>query len=119
VDAFLPDDALFLPLIVQNAVESGTVWGGNGRWSTPHAHSTPLDQSIFPFLHPISVTLTYIDAQIPGLDETTLILTYWDGSAWVDAATTCPDPFPYVRDPANNQITLQICHLTRFSMIGD
>jgi hypothetical protein len=109
----LPSTLLFLPYIN----------GGGGDHDDDGGDALPGQitavADTFPFLRPISLTLTYIDSQIPGLDENTLILTYWDGSQWLDAATTCPNPFPYVRDPANNQITLQICHLSRFGMVGN
>lgn len=75
----------------------------------------------FDFQRPITVTIIYTDDQIPGLDEEDLILVYWDVNigAWVDAITTCDDPGDYDRDPANNRVTLQICHLTRFGLSGN
>lgn len=106
-----PLNILYLPLIVGGAAGGGPLVA---------AQPDPLaNDDTFPFLLPVTVTLTYTDNQIPGLNEESLILSYWDGSAWVDAATSCPDPFPYVRDPATNQITLKICHLSRFGMVGN
>jgi hypothetical protein len=110
---------LYLPLILNEVI---TVTGQpETSLMAPSLANTWLGDDTFPFLLPITVTVTYTDTQIIGLDEEDLILTYWDSSigAWLDAATTCDDPAPYVRDLANNRFTLQICHLSRFGMVGN
>jgi len=53
-----------------------------------------------------------------GLDEKTLVLDYWDGSRWVDAATTCTPTSTYERHPAQNRLAVAICHLTDFGLMG-
>jgi hypothetical protein len=89
--------------------------------NSPSLEPMAISQGRFDFLRPITVTIVYTDDQIPGLDEEDLILVYWDVNigAWVDAITTCDDPGDYIRDPANNRVTLQICHLTRFGLSGN
>ncbi len=109
---------VFLPIIIN----ANTIEGQHSSLGALPARPTP--QAViggdepFPFLLPITVGITYTDTQIPGLDEDDLILTYWDGSTWVDAATTCPNPEPYIRDPQNNFFSLEVCHLSRFGMSG-
>lgn len=114
----LPPNTLFLPIIIN----ANTTQGHSSSLSALLARATPQavagGEEPFPFLVPITVGITYTDAQIPGLNEEELILTYWNGNTWVDAATTCPDPEPYIRDPQNNFFSLQVCHLSRFGMSG-
>lgn len=67
----------------------------------------------FTFEVPVMVTLHYSDADIEGLDESTLTLYYWTGSAWEDAACG-----PYERHPEENWLSVPICHLTRFGLFA-
>ncbi len=75
--------------------------------------------SDFPFQQPISVTVHYTDADVTGLDETTLTLDYWDGGQWVDAATTCDPPSSYDRHPDENWLAVGVCHPTEFGLSGE
>jgi len=43
-------------------------------------------QDDFVFLVPVTVEMHYTEAEILGVDESSLTLDYWDGAAWVDAA---------------------------------
>jgi hypothetical protein len=72
----------------------------------------------FAFAQPISVSIAYSDADVRWIDEGSLRLYYWDGSAWVDAASTCTPPSVYVRDPGQNMLSAAICHLSEWSMMG-
>lgn len=73
----------------------------------------------FTFAEPATVTIHYSDDQIAGLDEASLRLYYWTGSGWADAANTCgPPPSNYVRDLAHNILSVQICHLSEWGMMG-
>lgn len=65
----------------------------------------------FTFSGSVTVTLHYSDADVAGLDEDSLVLEYWNGSAWVDAA--CGD---YDRHPGENWLAVPICHLSRFAL---
>ena len=63
------------------------------------------------FSVPVTVTLHYTGTDVAGLDENALVLEYWNGSAWVDAA--CGD---YDRHPDENWLSAPICHLSRFAL---
>jgi uncharacterized repeat protein (TIGR01451 family) len=67
----------------------------------------------FVFSKPVTITINYSDADVTGLDEDTLMLEYWDGNAWVDAACG-----PYDRHQADNWLAVPICHLSRFALFS-
>jgi hypothetical protein len=67
-----------------------------------------------PSLKPVIVTIHYTDAEIQGIDEDTLILNYWDGNTWVDAACGA-----YDRHPEANWLSVPICHLSQFGLMGE
>ncbi|HEX6384442.1 MAG TPA: hypothetical protein VF177_07210 [Anaerolineae bacterium] len=82
------------------------------------AHVTaPAATSSYTFLKPVEILVTYSDDRVPGA-EANLYLYYWTGSEWKDAVNTCPNPSGYIRDPVLNTISLSVCHLTRFSVVG-
>ncbi len=74
--------------------------------------------SDFTFAKPVTLTIRYDDADILGLDEDTLVLHYWNGSAWVDAVNTCTPASTYYRDVVANILAVPICHLSRWGMLG-
>jgi uncharacterized repeat protein (TIGR01451 family) len=67
----------------------------------------------FTFLKPVTITLYYTDAEVASIDETELKLYTWNGSSWVDAACGA-----YDRHPAQNWLSVPICHLSRFAKMG-
>jgi Leucine-rich repeat (LRR) protein len=69
---------------------------------------------------PITVTLTYTDADFAAIAEDTLGLYYWDdtSSNWTDAVSTCPGG-AYTRDLEGNMLALPLCHLTEFGLFGN
>jgi len=71
------------------------------------------------FSQPLTVTLTYTDADVLAFSEASLALFYWDTSvpAWQDAAATCTGG-AYTRDLLANSLTLPLCHLSDFSAFG-
>lgn len=73
----------------------------------------------FTFLQPVTITIFYDNSDVWGLKEETLLLFYWDGSAWLDAATTCAPPSAYTRDLGTNRLSLPICHLSIFGLFGE
>ena len=77
-------------------------------------------QAEYTFQQPISITLTYTDADIATMDESTLLIHYYDtdSGTWINAATSCSPVSSYVRDMVNNRLTVAICHLTEFGMFG-
>jgi hypothetical protein len=73
----------------------------------------------FVFGQPATITVEYSDQDVAGLDEATLRLYYWAGTGWDDAANTCgPPPSTYYRDLVNNILSVQICHLSEWGMMG-
>ena len=84
---------------------------------TAYQNNQPLVD--FAFIKPILLTTTYSDSDVTGLVETALTLYYWNGSNWLDAATTCTGSnFRLERDPAANTIRVNICHLAEFNLMG-
>jgi len=73
----------------------------------------------FTFAQPVTVTVTYTDAQVQDVVEDTLALYVWDGSAWVDATTTCQPTAPVVREPEANALHVPVCHLSEFALFGE
>jgi CSLREA domain-containing protein len=69
------------------------------------------------FQQPVLLTVNYNDEAVAGLDEDALTLQTWDGAAWMDAATTCTPPSAYDRQPAANQISVGICHLSEYALV--
>ena len=65
----------------------------------------------FTFDPGIPIIINYVES--PVLEET-LSLYYWNGVDWEDAS--CGD---YVRNIAENTLTVPICHLSQFQMGGD
>jgi hypothetical protein len=70
------------------------------------------------FQEPVMMTIHYSDADVTGIDENTLKVVYWTGSAWEDIAGTCGSPPIYVHDVANNVITFTFCHMSQAALVG-
>ena len=75
----------------------------------------------FDFETPITITMNYSDSDILGVVGNTLKLYYWDASQelWLDAATSCSPTSTYQRDLISNSISIDICHLTEFALLGE
>jgi hypothetical protein len=63
------------------------------------------------FSEPITVTIHYNPVE---LNEDNLFIYYWDGSQWLDAATTCDPTSAYVR--GQHFVSVAVCHLTDFGL---
>lgn len=61
----------------------------------------------------VTLNINYSDEAIKPLVESSLMLFWWDGSQWVDAA--CGD---YIRDLENNILQIPICHFSDFAIGG-
>lgn len=73
----------------------------------------------FAFETPITVTIYYSDQDVRGIsDESQLALMRWTGSEWEDAASTCVPPSGYARDLENNVLSVAICHLSTYALLG-
>jgi hypothetical protein len=71
------------------------------------------------FETPISFTIHYVDELLPPrMDEASLALYYWTGLMWEDAIYSCVPPTTYTRDLDLNVLTVPICHLSEWGMMG-
>lgn len=66
----------------------------------------------------VTVTINYGDIDLSDTDESTLKLYLWNGSQWIDAASTCADPQVPTLDMTENKLTVQICQTGQFSVQG-
>jgi hypothetical protein len=128
----------YLPLILRNksggstavknvdlAWDSPVAWGTAKPLAAPSYRGSSTTRDPGPacfgsiiFDQPITITIHYSSADVQDLDEGNLRLLYWTGSSWQDAAGTCSPTSNYLRDPANNVLQVQICHLSEFAFGG-
>jgi hypothetical protein len=101
---------VYLPLVARNGVPAAQV--------LPPPPST-LAQADPVFQVPVTMTIHYSDADVAGIDENTLRVVYWTGLIWVDMVDSCLPPSPYVRDPGNNVISLEFCHMSQGALVGN
>jgi len=68
--------------------------------------------SVVEFAHALTITIRYTDADVVGLDESTLTLNYWEVNAreW--------EPVPTIVYPDTNTLVARVEHLTTFAVIG-
>ncbi len=78
--------------------------------------------SDFRFNEPITMTLGYTPELGNEIDESSLMIYYWDTHQappqWVDAATSCTPTSTYYRQPDKSQVSVKVCHLTDFALFG-
>jgi predicted outer membrane repeat protein len=88
---------------------------GNSFELTAWQGETPVTS----FIEPLILTLHYDEANLGGVPEDSLILSYWDSglSEWVDAVTTCVDGV-YTRNFDEDWLSLPLCHLSEFALLG-
>ena len=67
--------------------------------------------SVTTFSKNLTLTFTYTDSQIAGLNESTLKAYYWDGTQWLALTSTV--------DKTNNKITVTTNHFTYFVIMGE
>ncbi len=122
----------YLPIILRDDHGGGRTVGGldlsgasggikvlaapNLRGLVPAGDQLALSSTVFD--QPVTVIIYYSDSDVQGIDESNLILYYWTGSAWADAATTCSPTSTYTRDINNNVLQVEICHLSQFALGG-
>ncbi|MGB3905249.1 MAG: hypothetical protein WBB22_10020, partial [Anaerolineae bacterium] len=100
--------------VMTATVPSGFVFAGRAFSLEAYRNGNPLPG--FTFEEPVNVTIRYADDDVAGLDENTLVLYYWDDAdgEWADAACG-----PYDRHPHENWLTVPVCHLTDFALLGN
>jgi len=72
----------------------------------------------FSFSAPATITIRYTDGDVARVDEDSLELRYWDGLAWLEAATSCDPASSYERRPDENWIALPVCKVGPFATFG-
>ena len=98
--------------------------GGPGLAFTGHAfeleaYQGGVLQPGFTFSAPMTITISYSDYDVRVVtDESELALYWWTGSAWQDAEETCSPASTYVRDTGNNVLSVPVCHLSKFGLLG-
>jgi len=77
-----------------------------------------LGQHLTAFDQPLVVEVSYDEATLQT-SEKKLALFYWDTdkSKWMDVVTTCEGGV-YVRNFEENKFSVQLCHLSEFSLFG-
>jgi hypothetical protein len=121
VIAVLPGSVSATTVLSYTAVPTATApagFGFGGLAFTLDAYRNGVRQDGFAFTQSIAVSLLYGDGDVIGLDEQTLKLDYWNGTSWVDAATTCTPPSNYTHRPETNAFAVLICHLSEFDVFG-
>lgn len=103
---------------LQTASTVPTTWLFGDHAFELNAYQNDVLMPGFVFNLPMNVSINYTEAGVTGIDEDTLVLMYWTGSAWADAATTCSPTSTYVRDATNNTLSVNVCHLTEFALFG-
>jgi hypothetical protein len=86
----------------------------NGIYFSNHAFSLiPADKNLEPQA-PFTITLDYGDEVVSVVDENNLLLLWWSGSEWQDAAGTCTPPASYTRLPEENRLRVDVCKMGSF-----
>lgn len=68
---------------------------------------------------PVTVTIHYSEQDVHLIsDDSKLTLRWWNGNSWRDAAETCGPASDYARDQEKRVISVSICHLSRFALLG-
>ena len=65
------------------------------------------------FAQPVTLTFTYSPALLSGLNEATLTVYYWNGTAWANDGITVIG-----RDLTNHTLTVVITHLSEFAFFA-
>ncbi len=71
------------------------------------------------FLEPVDITISYSDLDIRYIAaENQLWLRWWSGGEWRDAAESCSPVSIYQRQLADNVISVAVCGVGEFSLMG-
>jgi subtilisin-like proprotein convertase family protein len=86
-------------------------FAGRGFDLTAYQWGRP--QPGFAFQRPITFTVRYSDADVAGLDESTLALYYYDGDTWSQDGLSAAAHFT-----ATNELVVTAAHLSTFGLFG-
>jgi hypothetical protein len=91
---------------------SGYVYAGRGFQLYTVPNSLPLRK-------PLTVTVNYSDEDVSLVpDKNQLLLMFWNGSDWVDAAALCNPVSVINRSPDENKIQIDVCDVGGFAMFA-
>jgi hypothetical protein len=107
---------LFAPHSKPSKGTGALSFAGNSFELTASVDGTPITN----FALPLVLTLHYDEVDLYSIPEDKLNLYYWDTavSAWVDVINTC-ESGEYTRNLDENWLSLPICHLSEFALLGD
>ena len=108
---------LFDPQPTPSQATGSLVFAGNSFELTAWDET---EDPVTTFAQPLVITISYDEESLGPIPEDSLILYYWDEtqSAWLDAVTTCDDG-EYTRNLAEDWLSLPICHLSEFALLGE
>ena len=107
---------LFAPHSKPSKGTGALSFASNSFELTASVDGTPITN----FALPLVLTLHYDEVDLYSIPEDKLNLYYWDTavSAWVDVINTC-ESGEYTRNLDENWLSLPICHLSEFALLGD
>lgn len=78
-----------------------------------------VNNPITAFALPLTVRIAYDEGALGGIEESNLTLYYWNAVdlSWEDAISSCPGG-AYTRDTEQNWLSLPVCHLSEFALLG-
>ena len=91
-----------------NNTPQGVVYFDSTAFSLVPADNTAVLQV------PYSITLDYGKDVASNVDASKLILYWWSGSDWLDAAAGCSPPSSYERIPESYRIRVTVCQMGSF-----
>ena len=107
---------LFLTPTVASA-GAGMTFAGHAFELEAYQNGPP--QPGFVFSTAVTVTIQYSELDVRLVsEESGLVLGWWTGDEWLDAADTCDPPSAYERDLGGRALSLPICHLSTFALFG-
>src|SRR5690606_39896802 len=107
---------LFAPHSKPSKGTGALSFAGNSFELTASVDGIPITN----FALPLVLTLHYDEVDLYSIPEDKLNLYYWDTavSTWVDVINTC-ESGEYTRNLDENWLSLPICHLSEFALLGD
>ena len=97
-----------------NTILFTTTNAGNPALTMVEDHGLHLEASE-PLTTEMTLTVNYADEDVWGIDESSMMLYYWNGSQWVDAEP-CGG---YMRDLTNNVLQVGICKLGDYVLLAE